>query len=411
MIAYHFPPVSGSSGVQRALRFANYLLDHDWHPIVLTVNTRAYESTSGTERSEVRDEVKVYRCCALDTARHLSIRGKYPSALARPDRWSSWKLPGIVTGLRLIRRYRPELIWSTFPIATANAIAATLARFSRLPWVADFRDMMIDVDYPADPDLRRYLGRLEEKIVSRASKVVFTTPGTVALYQRRYPHLPADRWTCIRNGFDHESMQSARARVQKQQHHSAVGRRSVTLLHSGILYPSERDPRHFLQAIAQLKASGDLTPYGLKVVLRATGHDLVHQQEISRLNIGDIVSLAPTLDYGAALEEMLNADGLLVFQASNCNNQIPAKLYEYFAAGKPILGLTDLDGETAQTMREAGIHDLADLTDTEAIKAALLKFLDSVTRGVSSTVREQEAVKYSRSSQTAELAQLFDELN
>jgi len=35
------------------------------------------------------------------------------------------------------------------------------------------------------------------------------------------------------------------------------------------------------------------------------------------------------------------ADALLVMQASNCNAQIPAKIYEYLRAGKPILALTD----------------------------------------------------------------------
>ena len=43
MIAYHFPPLAGSSGVQRALRFARYLPEFGWEPVVLTVHKRAYD--------------------------------------------------------------------------------------------------------------------------------------------------------------------------------------------------------------------------------------------------------------------------------------------------------------------------------------------------------------------------------
>jgi len=40
-IAYHFPPVKGSSGVQRTLRFAQHLPRFGWRPIVLTITPKA----------------------------------------------------------------------------------------------------------------------------------------------------------------------------------------------------------------------------------------------------------------------------------------------------------------------------------------------------------------------------------
>ena len=46
MIAYHFPPLAGSSGIQRTLRFAQQLPEFGWQPIVLTADPRAYERTS-----------------------------------------------------------------------------------------------------------------------------------------------------------------------------------------------------------------------------------------------------------------------------------------------------------------------------------------------------------------------------
>jgi hypothetical protein len=41
MIAFHFPPLHGSSGIQRTLKFAKYLPQHDWEPLVLTAHSPA----------------------------------------------------------------------------------------------------------------------------------------------------------------------------------------------------------------------------------------------------------------------------------------------------------------------------------------------------------------------------------
>ena len=139
MIAFHFPPMQGSSGLQRTLKFARYLPDHGWQPIVLSAGAGVYQATSDAQLNEIGSTAVVRRAFALDAARHLAIHGAYPSWLALPDRWASWWLGAVPAGLALIRRYRPDVIWSTFPIATAHLIGLTLARMSGLPWVADFR--------------------------------------------------------------------------------------------------------------------------------------------------------------------------------------------------------------------------------------------------------------------------------
>ncbi|MBX3638145.1 MAG: glycosyltransferase, partial [Rubrivivax sp.] len=122
MVAYHFPPLAGSSGIQRTLRFVQQLPRFGWQPMVLTTQARAYEKTSDDLLPEVPDGTLVCRAFALDTARHLSIGGRYPGRLARPDRWITWRFDAVRQGLRLIREHRPDAIWSTYPIATAHRI-------------------------------------------------------------------------------------------------------------------------------------------------------------------------------------------------------------------------------------------------------------------------------------------------
>jgi len=145
MIAYHFPPVRGSTGLHRTLSFSRYLLeDHGWQPTVLTVHPRAYRATEDAMLGDIASGVEVLRTFACDTARHLSIRGRYPLRMALPDEWVSWWLGAVLAGRKLIRKQRPDVIWSTFPIATAHLIGRALHRRSEIPWVADFRDSWVD---------------------------------------------------------------------------------------------------------------------------------------------------------------------------------------------------------------------------------------------------------------------------
>ena len=77
MVAYHFPPLAGSSGIQRTLRFVQHLPAFGWQPLVLTTQTGAYERISNDLLADVPHDVTVRRAFALDTTRHLSIKGRY----------------------------------------------------------------------------------------------------------------------------------------------------------------------------------------------------------------------------------------------------------------------------------------------------------------------------------------------
>ena len=173
MVAFHYPPFRGSSGVQRTLRFSQYLPDFDWQPLVLTADPVAYERQSDDLLGDIRDGTVFERAFARDTARHFSIKGRYPDQLAMPDRWVCWMLGAVPRGWSMIRRFRPDVIWSTYPIATAHRIGAVLHRLSGIPWVADFRDPMVEYVerqarwVPADSRLRKARLSVEGEAVKR----------------------------------------------------------------------------------------------------------------------------------------------------------------------------------------------------------------------------------------------------
>ena len=114
---------------------------------------------------------------------------------------------------------------------------------------------------------------------------------------------------------------------------------------------------------------------------RASGNDAMLNDLARRHGLQSVVEVLPPMEYRHALAEMLRADGLLILQAANCNEQIPAKLYEYLRAGRPILALTDPSGDTAGAVRGAGIGAIARLDSTDDIAVALDDFVEAIREG------------------------------
>lgn len=107
---------------------------------------------------------------------------------------------------------------------------------------------------------------------------------------------------------------------------------------------------------------------------------------------------------------MLVADGLLILQASNCNNQIPAKLYEYLRARRPILALTDPVGNTAAALISVGVDTMAPLDSRNDIMRELLRFLALIKGNEAPIASMENALAGSRRSRTKELSNLLDSL-
>jgi len=406
MVAFHFPPMNVSSGIQRTLRFAQYLPELGWETTVLTAHPRAYSGTSDAGLAEVPAGLQVRRAFALDAAKHFALRGRYPRWLGLPDRWWTWRLGAVPAGLALIRKLKPDVLWTTYPIATAHVIGDTLHRLTGIPWVADFRDPMAQDDYPADPREHRFYERIERRALKHCARAVFTAPGALRLYAQRYPDIPASRLTVIENGYDESSFASVE-QVREQR----TGRRGpLVLLHSGGVYPAERDPRPFFGALGELHRNGDIRRGELKVVMRATGCDEYLRGLVAQHGLAGVVTLEPPVPYRDALAEMLAADALLVLQAASCNYQVPAKIYEYLRARRPILALTDPEGDTAAVLRNAGIDTLARLDSKDDIARTTKLFVQLLREGRAPLATEANVAAASRRKRAAELAGVLDDL-
>ncbi len=395
-VAFHYPPIQMSSGVHRSLVFSRYLAQQQLQVTVLTVDPKAYSSVNMQQQPPAG--INVLRCFALDTARHLTIKGRYFGWMAQPDRWISWLPSAVLQGYKLLRKNKDSVIISTYPIATAHIIGYFVHRLTGSPWIADLRDPMLQDGYPADPLRKRIFAWIEQKIIHHASAAILTSPGAIELYKKRYPAVADDFWHHIPNGYDEQIFTNLPAWPSRNDG-------KFKLLHSGTIYPQERDPTALFDAISMLKQQQPNLAATLVVVLRATGHDELYAQQIAKRNIADIVELAPAIDYRSAAAEMLDANALLLLQADDCNYQTPAKAYEYIRARKAVLVLSPEESDTWQLMAVTGGAIRADLDQSEQIYHQLVSLL---MLPKTPTITEKEIEEYSREKGAERLYQLLN---
>ncbi len=398
MVALDFPPCQ-SAGVQRTEKFVEHLPGLGWQPAVLTGQSRIYDQIAN---SCGEPDIAIYRAFGLNTLKHLSVRGKHFSSMAKPDRFFSWYWHGVMLGEKAIKEHQPDVLWSTFPCSTAMKIALKLKQKNGLPWVADFRDPFSGNNPYFNVDNQP--GAVIDKAVAQnADKLVFSTHRSARLYLEMYPFLKKDKVAVISNGFNEEEFSLAEATLHARTVKEKTG--TFTLLHSGSLYPGGRDPSHLLKAVEKLKKTqSEFCKADLRIIFRGASSDAALEKLMAQHGLDDIVEFKPTVPYQQSIEEMLTVDGLLLLQGEAFNNQIPGKAYEYLRSGKPILALTHQDGATAELLREQGGTYIADMNSSGEIYQQIAGL--TTDKGcIGRNIRQ-----FDRESTTKELAGILEEL-
>lgn len=400
MIALEYPPCQ-SAGVQRTLKFTEQLPQFGWEPLVLTANNRSYLKLD--ESQDVPQNIEVQRAFGLDVSRHLAIKGKYFGGLSVPDRYSSWVIGAVVKGLAMIKRHKPRVIWSTYPVPSAHLIAFILSKMTQTPWVADYRDPAPFHYFPGDYGrVHRWVDR---KVIENANKVVFATEPMKMLYQSQYSELSNDRVAVIENGFNEAVFEPLLEKLQSDQvpERTHLKGNQLQLLHSGALYPNGRNPEPLFKALAHYHdAKTDDMP-SIKVSFRGSQSTPEYDSLVSKLKIEDFVEFLPPIPYEASIQEMTQADALLLIQGGVFHYQIPGKAYEYIASRKPVLALTSEGGASATLF--AGVEQalFAD-SDSESAISKALEQLHTLT------IREGDVAQYGRLCRSKSLAELLDAL-
>jgi glycosyltransferase involved in cell wall biosynthesis len=305
--------------------------------------------------------------------------------------WLPFALPA---ALRAAGEQAFDCVITSSPPQSAHVIGDVLKRRRGLCWIAELRDGWTfeppRAPWPLAPQ-RAFDGWLERRLLRRADAVVGVTAPIVEDLQRRLG-LPAE---LITNGFDPEDAASGNDDgdpLLDPDRHSFV--------HTGRMAVGGASPRPLLEALGLLEPRvAERVELVLAGPLTADEAGLAGAPGLERL-----VRVLGSLERSRVLQLQRAADTLIVVtEGAKRRSVSTGKLFEYLAAGPPILVL-GAETEAARIVAETGTGTATSATDPAAIAEALKQATEAPASHPDTTALEQ----YSWPTLTAEYAKLME---
>jgi Glycosyltransferase Family 4/Glycosyl transferases group 1 len=387
VISWYFPP-GNDIGAIRVARTAEYLRDLG-HDIWVLTAERSHADTSleTTLASEQIIRTRWFDVAHLDPSRtwpsrkgtnktstapdsgeptHQSptrsfvrwMRKQCSEPYAIPDRQIGWLLPLLRAGHTLLSQHKFDLLYASGPPFTAFLAAHSLSTARDLPWVAEYRDSWSRDVYASKPAWRQSIDAFLENRTSQKAAAIVTVSEPWAEYFRARFRKPT---VAIYNGIDIQDTGVGQDRKRAPD-------APLSIVYVGAMYDGLRDPSVLYEAIKHAKLGArdvQISYYG------PSSKDI--QPLAAKFDVSDIVSLNRRVSHRASLDIQREGDVLLLLQSPLDTRNVPGKVFEYFAARRPILGLGLDNGVPAEFIRQrnAGIY----VSDPEVIAEQLKRWI------------------------------------
>ena len=425
VIAYYFPP-SGGSGVQRVLKFVKYLPAFGWQPVVLTLDPEkaAYPNLDPHMLDEVPDNAEVHRTASWDPYRiyagltnqkkesavsvgflsdaPVTLREKISRWIRAnvfiPDARVGWYFYALKKAKRLIAEGEIDAILTTGPPHSTHLIGRALTRKYKLPWIADFRDPWVDIDFleelPMNGPAKKWNASLEQSVLDEANIVLTVSPAMDRAFASKKPNARH----VIYNGFDEEDFEGVVPNEGEDFLISHVGNMNAA-----------RNPAVLWDVLAKGLKDGRWGRARIKLVGNVDG---VVMQHIQQAGLTKLIERIPYCPHHEAVKHMMESSLLLlpinnVFSAKGI---VTGKLFEYMATGRPILGIGPPDGDAAALLNETHAGQMLDFKDEQGVFDYLSKTYSDWTQKNLKEPNKEAIAKYSRKGQTGQLAEILDNL-
>jgi glycosyltransferase involved in cell wall biosynthesis len=427
IITYYWPP-AGGGGVQRWLKFVKYLRSFGWEPIVYTVENGDYPFTDLSFKDELPSDLEVIKqpiwepYTLFRKLRGIKKNDKIdPGILSQnkkygfkeklavwirgnffiPDARCFWIKPSIKFLTKFLKENKVDVIVSTGPPHSCNLIGLGVQKKTRLPWIADFRDEWTQIDFFENlgltkPARKKHLA-LEKKVLDNAD--IILTVGSHLAYGLKSLSLKPNRIEVISNGFDEQDRHDVNVPLDNK----------FTIVYIGAMNEA-RNPKTLWFAIKMLKETEPdlLNDLEIRIIGKLDDDVLRSVQEMGisdKLNYVGYVSHAEAVKYQNSAQMLL----LVINKTKNNKAIVTGKIFEYIAAGRPIICIGPKDGDAAEIIKKSNTGWVFDYDEIKELASHIKKNYElyKINR---LKVNASEIENYSRKNLTEKLANLLNEL-
>lgn len=426
IITYYWPP-AGGPGVQRWLKFAKYLPESGWNPVIYTPENPSYPLLDESLLKDVPQNIEIvktkiwepyqlaeklnksnkkFKAGQFDVGKNQSWKSRL-SIWVRgnffiPDARVFWVKPSIKFLEQYLKENKIDVVVTSGPPHSLHMIGLGLKKkLPNLKWIADFRDPWTEISYYKHLKLTKSSDRKHRQLESAVFKNADITLATSYTDAENFRKSGANA-ICITNGFDESDastpFSATTEKIQQQK--------TFTLSYIGVL-EQLRNPEKLWKALDELvKENKEFADhFTLKFAGRVDDKIL---QSIESSNLKNHILNLGYISHDKAVEEMANSNLLLITNFPNESSKgiIPGKIFEYLATGKHIISFGPTAADVSRILAETGAGKHFGYEDSKAVKDFILEKYELWKKG--NLLRNTQNIEqFSRKNLTKKLVEIL----
>ena len=416
VITYYWPP-AGGPGVQRWLNFVRFLPDFDIEPVIFIPSNPYYPIKDETLLAQVPPKLNCYRQktrepfkwskmllgsktkqissgiirekdSTLSEKLGLWIRGN----MFIPDARRSWVKPSIEKILEILNKEQISSIITTGPPHSTHLIGLGVKQRSEVKWIADFRDPWTNIGYHNKLKLSsraKAKHKKLEKLVLQSADKILTTSKTTA---NEFGQITSKPIQVITNGYVSLNIEDDE-KLDKKFSLSFIG----SML-------SGRNPEMLWTALSELlnedqEFKDDMELKLIGLISENVINSLKRHQLMEHTNLISYVSHDDARKYQRRSQLLL----LIEKDSQETQGILPGKMFEYFAAKRPILAIGPENWESGQMVVSSEAGSYFSYSQKNEIKDQIRSWYGEFKKG-SLKVHPLSLETYSRKALTGKLA-------
>ena len=379
IITYYWPP-AGGPGVQRVLKFAKYLPEFGWEPVILTVENGEFPAIDESLMNDIPEGIKVYKTKTLEpfnlykkllkqdkndkigtfvlAEKQTSLLGKFSNWLRRnlfiPDARMGWISYATKKGIQIVKEENIDAIFSSSPPHSLQIAAMKIAKKTRVKWISDFRDPWSEIVFNQEATIstiskvvNQYF---EHKVMNSCDGLITVSPSIGRTIKSKLKH--NKDIAIIPNGYDFT--------IKPITNTADI----FTITYTGVMSDT-RIPWKLFSVLGELKHEG------YKFKLKLVGNI---STQITKLivdnNIHDMCVIEGYKTHSAVIEDLSSSDALLLVIDNVPDNLgiLTGKLFEYIGMQKPILAIGNIKGDAYDIIEKCNCGKLYDYNDSDGMK-------------------------------------------
>jgi hypothetical protein len=407
----------GMGGVQRTLKFAKYLLQYNWQPVVLTINPKKYFAIDEYLLKEAVDSgiiiertgKKKFEAGQIVTRvpkeRFRRLKSKIGQLFFIPDSKISWKKKALRKIDKLWKKYDGfQLVYATAPPYTDFLIGQEVKKKYKIPLVIDYRDAWVDSKvlnfYPTPIHKSRNM-KLEKKVIKDANIIITTNRRVKELIISRYGNIAYNDIKIFPHGYDSDDFEQALTKKLPLTN-------KMRITYSGSFYT--RDPKFYFKAIKIfLSKHPELSDNVEFCFLGLFTKDHLHIAKsfkiLNNLNLPGYINHFECVKYILASDVLF----LLISRGENEDAAMPGKVGEYIGSRKNIIACIP-EGVTKKILENYKAIKFVEEESPEKIADTIFEYYLLYEQNKMPVANEEMVKQYDRKLLTTELAKEFNYL-